>query len=127
MIPFPFLKKIYRKFILNMNRSIYGFFPVLCNKYRLQFFRILCGNHRSFYCFLCTCICSPLNTFFSYWHSFITSSANFVYSLALLLDLLYSTTGILLSWDHSTELSTLMICSNTWISSSSCKVSIVCL
>ena len=40
----------------------------------------------------------------------MTSSANLIYSLALLLDFLYSTTGILLSCDHSTELSTLMIC-----------------
>ena len=36
--------------------------------------------------------------------------SNLIYSLALLLDFLYSTTGILLSCDHSIELSTLMIC-----------------
>ena len=44
---------------------------------------------------------------------FITSSANSVYSFALLLDFLYSTTGTLLSCDHSTELSTRITCSNT--------------
>ena len=44
---------------------------------------------------------------------FMTSSANSVYSFALLLDFLYSTTGTLLSWDHSTELSTRITCSNT--------------
>ena len=59
-----------------------------------------------YFCCFCICICCTQDAVF-------TSSANSVYSFALLLDFLYSTTGTLLSWDHSTELSTRITCSNT--------------